>query len=243
MPLVHPGDDIAALICTRAKILDKDIVVVSSTIVSKSEGRIIPLKEVEAGDEARRIAGLTNSDSRFIQVVLDESIEVLLEAPFMLVRSKCGHICVNAGVDRSNVEEEDNVLLLPEDPDASARRIKEGIFKRSNKRVSVVVTDTNGRAFRIGQTGAAIGIAGILPTKDWRGTLDLFGRTLEIKNEAIVDEIAGFGNILMGEGNGGTPVAVIRGLDLYSEAYGIRGILRPKEEDVIRRALLANNHI
>ena len=104
--------------------------------------------------------------------------------------------------------------------------------------MSVILNDTNGRAFRIGQTGAAIGIAGIRPSKDWRGTQDLFGRVLEVKNEAIVDEIAGFANILMGEGSGGTPIVIIRGLDMYDEAYSIKELFRPENEDVIRKALI-----
>ncbi|MDP2845350.1 MAG: coenzyme F420-0:L-glutamate ligase, partial [Candidatus Methanoperedens sp.] len=129
----------------------------------------------------------------------------------------------------------------PEDPDASALKTKDSIFKYTGKKASVVITDTNGRAFRIGQTGAAIGSAGIKATRDWRGTKDLFGRVLEVKNEAVVDEIAGFANILMGEGNGGTPIVIIRGMDLYDESDGIKELFRPEEEDVIRRALKAQS--
>ena len=153
------------------------------------------------------------------------------------MRTRNGSICVNAGIDRSNVEGSLNILLLPASPDESARKIKETVFTIAGKRVSVIITDTNGRAFRIGQTGAAIGIAGIKPTKDWRGTKDLFGRILEVKNEAIADEIAGFANLLMGEGNGGTPIAVIRGMDLYNESSAISDMYRPENEDVIRNAL------
>ncbi len=150
---------------------------------------------------------------------------------------KNGSICVNAGIDHSNVDGHENILLLPDSPDESAKSIKETIFTITGKRVSVVITDTNGRAFRMGQTGAAVGIAGIRATKDWRGTTDLFGRVLEVKNEAIVDEIAGFSNILMGEGNGGTPIAIIRGLDMFYEPGTIQELYRPENEDVIRKAL------
>ncbi|MDL5502381.1 MAG: coenzyme F420-0:L-glutamate ligase, partial [Candidatus Methanoperedens sp.] len=149
-------------------------------------------------------------DPRFVQAVLDESVEILLESPFLLVRIKNGSICVNAGIDHSNVEGSDNILLLPKNPDKSAFDLKKSLFNYTGKNVSVVITDTNGRAFRTGQTGAAIGCAGIKPTRDWRGTKDLFGRVLEVKNEGIVDEIAGFANILMGEGDGGMPIVVIR---------------------------------
>ena len=238
IPLIKKGDDIARILSERTELNEHDIVIISSTIVSKSEGRTVPLGSVKATQRAKIIAKRNDNDPRFVQAVLDESEEVLLESPFLLVRTKHGSICVNAGIDHSNVEGEGNILLLPEDPDKSARKLKEAILKYTGKKVSIVITDTNGRAFRMGQTGAAIGIAGIKPTRDWRGTEDLFGRVLEVKNEAIVDEIAGFANILMGEGSGGTPVVVIRGLELYHESYGIKELYRPESEDVIRKALL-----
>ncbi len=237
IPLIKQGDDIARILSEKAELKEHDIVIISSTIVSKSEGRIISLDDVKVTEKAKTIAKRNNNDPRFVQAVLDESEEILLESPFLLVRIRNGSICVNAGIDRSNVEGSENVLLLPEDPDASALDIKKSIFKYTGKKVSVIITDTNGRAFRMGQTGAAIGIAGIKATRDWRGTKDLFGRVLEVKNEAVVDEIAGFANILMGEGNGGTPIVIIRGLDLYHESYGIKELYRPEEEDVIRKAL------
>jgi len=237
IPLIGPGDNIASLICENTELEEHDVVVISSTIVSKSENRLLPLKNIKVTERARNIAKKNNNDPGFVQAVLDESEEVLIESPFLLVRTGNGSICVNAGIDRSNVPGSENILLLPESPDESARQIKESVFSYAGKKVSVMITDTNGRAFRIGQTGAAIGIAGIRPTRDWRGTKDLFGRVLEVKNEAIVDEIAGFANLLMGEGDGGTPVVIIRGLDLYDESYGINELYRPEKEDVIRQCL------
>ncbi len=237
IPLIKQGDDIIRILSEKTELKEHDIVVISSTIVSKSEGRIISLNNVTATERAKLIAKRDNNDPRFVQAVLDESDEILLESPFLLVRTRNGSICVNAGIDRSNVEGQDNILLLPKDPDESALKIKNSIFKYTGKKVSVIITDTNGRAFRIGQTGAAIGVAGIKATRDWRGTKDLFGRVLEVKNEAVVDEIAGFANILMGEGNGGMPIVIIRGLNLYHESYEIKELFRPEEEDVIRRAL------
>ncbi len=237
IPLIKAGDDIARILCEKNELKPHDIVVISSTIVSKSEGRIIPLESVKPTRRAKTIAKSNQNDPRFVQAVLDESDEVLLESPFLLVRTRNGSICVNAGIDRSNVEGSENILLLPKDPDKSAVEIKQSIFKYTGKKVSVIITDTNGRAFRMGQTGAAIGIAGIKPTRDWRGTKDLFGRLLEVKNEAIVDELAGFANILMGEGSGGTPIVILRGLNLYHESHGIKELFRPEEEDVIRKAL------
>ncbi|VVB95792.1 Coenzyme F420:L-glutamate ligase [uncultured archaeon] len=241
IPLIKKGDDIARILSEQTELKEHDIVVISSTIVSKSEGRIVPMDTVKATQRAKIIAKRNDNDPRFVQAVLDESEEVLLESPFLLVRTRNGSICVNAGIDHSNVEGSDNILLLPEDPDKSARKLKESILKYTGKNVSVVITDTNGRAFRMGQTGAAIGIAGIKATRDWRGTEDLFGRVLEVKNEAVVDEIAGFANILMGEGNGGMPVVIIRGLNLYHESYGIRELFRPEKEDEIRKALKARS--
>ena len=237
IPLIKAGDDLARILNGKTELKEHDIVVISSTIVSKSEGRIVSLDNVNVTEKAKTIAKRNDNDPRFVQAVLDESEEILLESPFLLVRTRNGSICVNAGIDHSNVEGEKNILLLPDDPDKSARQIKESIFKYTSKKVSVVITDTNGRAFRIGQTGAAIGIAGIKASRDWRGTKDLFGRVLEVKNEAVVDEIAGFANILMGEGNGGTPIVIIRGMGMYHESYGIRELFRPEKEDVIRRAL------
>ncbi len=237
IPLIRPEHDIASLITENAELEEHDIVVISSTVISKSENRVLPLDNMKVTARAKNIARKNQNDPRFVQAVLDESQEVLIESPFLLVRTKNGSICVNAGIDHSNVDGAENILLLPKAPDESARKIKDSLLELTGKNVSVIITDTNGRAFRIGQTGAAIGIAGIKPTRDWRGTKDLFGRVLEVKNEAVVDEIAGFANILMGEGNGGTPVVVIRGLGLYHESYGIQGLYRSEKEDEIRKAL------
>jgi coenzyme F420-0:L-glutamate ligase/coenzyme F420-1:gamma-L-glutamate ligase len=243
IPLIKKGDDIASIFLEREELREHDIFVISSTVVSKSEGRIISLETVKPTKRAKLIAMNNKIDPRFVQVVLDESTEILLDSPFLLVRIKTGSICVNAGIDHSNVEGCDNVLLLPEDPDKSAMDIKRSLFDYTGKNVSVIITDTNGRAFRTGQTGAAIGCAGIKPTRDWRGTKDLFGRILEVKNEGIADEIAGFANIMMGEGNGGIPIVIIRGLDLYNESNGIKELYRPESEDEIRNAILKSRAI
>ncbi|HMB45050.1 MAG TPA: coenzyme F420-0:L-glutamate ligase [Candidatus Methanoperedens sp.] len=243
IPLIKKGDDIARILIQRAQLREHDIFVISSTVVSKSEGRIISLEIVNPTERAKLISMKNNVDPRFVQAVLDESMEILLDFPFLLVRIKNGSICVNAGIDHSNVEGCDNILLLPEDPDKSALDLKRSLFNYTGKNVSVIITDTNGRAFRTGQTGAAIGCAGIKPTRDWRGTKDLFGKVLEVKNEGIADEIAGFANIMMGEGNGGMPMVIIRGLDLYSESNGIKELYRPESEDVICKAILKSRSI
>ncbi|VVB53194.1 Coenzyme F420:L-glutamate ligase [uncultured archaeon] len=243
IPLIKKGDDIARILTQRTQLSEHDIIAISSTVISKSEGGVISLKNMKFTERAELIAINNKTDPRFVQAVLDESVEILLESPFLLVRMKNGSICVNAGIDHSNVDGSDNILLLPQDPDKSASGLKKSLFNYTGKNVSVIITDTNGRAFRIGQTGAAIGCAGIKPTRDWRGTKDLFGRVLEVKNEGIVDEIAGFSNILMGEGDGGLPIVVIRGLDLYSESDGIKELYRPENEDVIRKAILKSRSV
>jgi coenzyme F420-0:L-glutamate ligase/coenzyme F420-1:gamma-L-glutamate ligase len=237
IPLIKPGDNIGNIISERTKLEEHDIIIISSTVVSKSENMIRSINNISVTERAKNIALKNGIDPEFVQIVLNESIEVLLESPFLLVGMKNGNICVNAGIDRSNVEGSANVLLLPKDSDESAKKIKDELFKLTGKKVSVIITDTNGRAFRIGQTGAAIGIAGIKAMRDWRGTRDLFGRVLEVKNEGVVDELACFANLMMGEGDGGNPVVVIRGLEMYDESSVIRDLFRPENEDEIRKAL------
>jgi coenzyme F420-0:L-glutamate ligase/coenzyme F420-1:gamma-L-glutamate ligase len=236
IPLIKKDDDIADIICQRVEIENYDVLVLASTIISKAEGSIIDPDTILPTSEAKRISNKTEMEPEFVQAVLDESIEVILESPIFLVRHKCGNICINAGIDRSNVEK--GLLLLPSDPDKSAKKLQNDFFRLTGKLVSVIITDTNGRAFREGQTGFAIGAAGLKTHHDWRGSTDLFGTVLEVANEAITDELAGFANYLMGEGDWGTPVVVIRGLDVYSNSDGVDAMYRSPEIDVIRSALL-----
>jgi len=160
IPLAEAGDDLAEIICKNAR-------------------RVTRLAAIEPSGRAIAIAERNESDSRFVQAVLDESEEILLESPFLLVKTGGGNICVNAGIDGSNIDS-GRIILLPEDSDRSAKNIRESIFSMTDKTVSVIITDTNGRAFRDGQIGVAIGISGIAPTKDWRGSCDLFGNVLEV---------------------------------------------------------------
>lgn len=236
IPLIQKGDDIGAIISELAQLQHQDIVLIASTVVSKSEGRVLALNDIAPREDANRIAHINQEDPRFVQAVLDESDEMLIEVPFMLTKIRCGHICVNAGVDRSNAED-GFILLLPENPDASAKRIKDTIFDRTGKRVGIVITDTCGRPFRIGQTGVAIGCAGVPAVKEWKEK-DLFGRELKATNEAIVDGLAGFANLLMGEGNGATPVVIIRGVEWEECGDGVRKIYMLEKEDMIKKALL-----
>jgi coenzyme F420-0:L-glutamate ligase / coenzyme F420-1:gamma-L-glutamate ligase len=232
IPLVRAGDDITDFL-RDLDLCDGDIVVIASTIISKAEGLIRRLESITPSERAVRIAAGLNEDPRFIEAVLGQSVEILIEEPFLLVESKFGQVCVNAGLDRSNVEE-GFVLLLPDDPSQSAKQIRARIFERYGKNVAVIITDTCGRSFREGQTGVGIGFAGIAPMKDWRGTRDLVGKVLEITNEGVGDEIAGLANLMMGEGAGGVPIVIVRGITYEDRACQV---FRSKETDVIRKAI------
>lgn len=235
LPLIKPGDDLAKLIAEAFELEDGDIVAICSTVVSKAEGRFADLKQYKPTDEARKIAERLDIEPEFAQAVLDESEEILIDFPFLLVKAKFGNICVNAGIDRSNVES-GKILLPPLDPDGSARRIRKKLEKLTGKRVGVIITDTNGRCFRRGVVGFAIGISGVEAMRNWVGELDLFGNRLEMTIECVADEIAAFANLMMGEGNWGIPVVVFRGLDLLGNG-SMDEIYRSEEEDLIRRSL------
>ncbi len=232
IPLVKEGDDITDFL-QDLDLYDGDIVVIASTIVSKAEGLIRSLESITPSEQAVRIAAGLNEDPRFIEAVLGQSTEILIEKPFLLVESKFGQVCVNAGLDRSNVEE-GFILFLPDDPSQSAKQIRTRIFERYGKTVAVIITDTCGRSFREGQTGVGIGFAGIAPMKDWRGMRDLVGKVLEITNEGVGDEIAGLANLMMGEGAGGVPIVIVRGITYEDHECQV---FRSKETDVIRKAI------
>ncbi|WNY25703.1 coenzyme F420-0:L-glutamate ligase [Methanolapillus millepedarum] len=238
IPLIQKGDDLADLIFKEADLYDNDIVVIASTIVSKSLGLTFYLSDIVPGKEAKRIARLNQKEPEFVQAVLDESLEVFVETPFMLVRNKNRHICINAGIDGSNVGG-GRLLKLPNNPDGCATAIGEKLEKLTGKKISVIITDTNGRAFKEGQTNVAIGLYKIKALRTWIGEKDLFGYVLEISEEAVVDEIAGAANLIMGEGANGYPVVIVRGLDLYTpEKTSIMEFYRKKEDDVIVKGLL-----
>lgn len=235
LPEIREGDDLAALVDERIDLQEGDVLCVASTVVSKAEGRTADLTDYEAGECARDIAGRIErvageeKDPRFAQAVLEESEEVLVEAPFLLVVTQFGHVTVNAGIDRSNVPGAD-LLLLPEDPSASAHRLHEALD------VPVVVTDTSGRPFRYGQRGVAIGWAGTPANRDWRGEHDREGRELDVTVQCVVDELAGAANLITGEGDGGTPAAIVRDWS-FGEHAGTDELFRTEEDDLVRQAL------
>jgi len=233
LPIIHAGDDLAALICERTAFEDGDILCIASSVSAKANGQTRNLTEIEPTERAKAIAAAAGEDPRFIQVILDTSVDVLLESPFILAAVPCGHIGVRAGVDRSNVED-DTAIILPPDPMAAAAGIREDIRRITGRSVAVILTDTCGRAFRRGQIGHAVGWSGVPAIRDFRGDTDLFARPLTITEEAVVDEIAGFANIVMGESNNGVPAVVVRGLPVWQGHD--RLYFRP-EEDVMRQAL------
>lgn len=236
IPLIKEGDDIASIICENTTIEDNDIVVIASTIVAKAEGRMFRLEDISPEERALAIASKHDLDARFVQAVLDRSKEVLVDYPIFLVETHNGHVCIKAGIDESNVDI-GHLADLPSNPDESTARIGSAIEQITGKKISAILTDTNGRAFKIGQTGIAIGVYNIHPVKNWKGQKDLFGNILEITEEAIADEIAGAANLLMGEGDGGYPVVIIRGLELRSEESSIQEMYRSDREDIIKKGL------
>ncbi len=237
LPEVRAGDDLAGLIADQVDLRAGDVVCVASTIVSKAEGRQTDLAQFPAGKRAesiaRRVSELAGEqkDPRFAQAVLEESDQLLLEHPIMLAVTRFGHVTVNAGIDRSNVPDAD-MLLLPEDPNASARRLHDRLGAQ------VVVTDTSGRPFRYGQRGVALGWAGVPAARDWRGERDREGREMHATVQAVVDELAAAANLLTGEGAGGTPVAVVRGWE-FGDHAGSDDLFRDPADDLVRAAIQA----
>jgi coenzyme F420-0:L-glutamate ligase/coenzyme F420-1:gamma-L-glutamate ligase len=233
LPLITEGDDITSLICERFSLKEGDILSLASTVYSKAKGYVRDLSTVIPSEKAKEIAARDNEDPRFVQVVLDEAVEVLIEKPFILSQMSYGHIGVRSGVDRSNIKD-GFVILLPPDPMAGADEVRERVQHIAGVSVGVIITDTVGRAFRRGQTGNAIGWSGIHAIRDFRGDTDLFGHPLLITEEAVVDEIAGFANFVMGESDQGIPAVVFSGCGTWK---GHDTLYFSPHEDIIRSAL------
>jgi coenzyme F420-0:L-glutamate ligase/coenzyme F420-1:gamma-L-glutamate ligase len=223
LPEVGAGDDLAALIAGAADLRDGDVVVVAQKVVSKAEGALVPLVPGEDAAAARR------------RLAVEHARRVVVDAPFTVVtETPHGLVCANGGIDASNVPE-GFVLLLPDDPDASARRIREGLRERTGATVAVVVSDTFGRPWRMGQTDVAIGAAGIAVLRDERGGRDRQGRVLEVTEAAVADELAGAADLVRRKG-GGVPVVVVRGLRYDAGPdRGAAALIRPAADDLFRR--------
>jgi coenzyme F420-0:L-glutamate ligase/coenzyme F420-1:gamma-L-glutamate ligase len=241
--MVEPGADLAALIVdgvARAgeTLRDRDVVVVAQKIVSKSENRYVDLRSIVPSEPATMLAREVDKDPRLVEVILRESDEVVrYRTGVLVVAHRLGYVLANAGVDQSNIthdEELDRVLLLPENPDRSAERLREELRQRSGADVGVIVNDSLGRPWRNGTVGVALGAAGVTCLQDLRGTADLFGRTLRVTEVGVGDELASAASLLMGQAGEATPVILARGIDLGASGTGASALLRPKSLDLFR---------
>jgi len=239
LPEILPGDDLATLIRNAARaqreaIRDGDIVVIAQKIVSKSEGRIVRLADVVPGERAQEMAAESGKDARQLEVVLSECAKIVRwERGILICETRHGFVCANAGVDRSNAGAPDTVVLLPVDPDASAARLRDAFRKAANANVSVVVTDTFGRAWREGHTNIAIGLAGLPALKRYVGQRDPEGYELRVTEIAVADEIAGAAELVMGKLDR-CPVALVRGFTLDEPAATAQEYVRPADRDLFR---------
>jgi coenzyme F420-0:L-glutamate ligase/coenzyme F420-1:gamma-L-glutamate ligase len=247
---IKKGDDIAQIIYKSCKnenltLREGDIILIAQTIITKSIGRIKDLSEINPSQKAyeiyNKIKPLANAKNiplkspELIQVILDESKKILRAEHVIITETHQGFICANAGIDKSNIEGETKIGLLPKDPDLEAEKIRRKIQKLTGKKIAVIITDSFGRPFRIGSVGVALGVAGISPLKDQRGKKDLYGKTLQSTIIGQIDNLASSAQLLMGEANEGLPVVIVRGYKYkYDEDANISSIIRGSENDLFR---------
>lgn len=245
-PLIQSGDNIAKIVVETArknglKLEEGDVIAIAQKIFSKAEKRVIRLKDVVPSKKAERIAKITGKSPKFVELVLRETKKVVKASrEVLLVEDKRGLICINAGIDKSNVEGRGNFVLLPENPDESAEKCRMEVKRLTGKNVAVIVCDTYSRPFRRGQVNFAIGVAGINPFKDYRGKRDLFGQILKVKNVAVIDEIAAAAELLMGQATEARPVVIFKGLkDVidFCEKCSMKELHISSEEDLFSNAL------
>ncbi len=245
IPLINPGDDLAthiteALPFSNVDLQDGDVLAVTQKIVSKAEDRFRNLSQVIPSQEAITIAEKVEKDPRFVELVLEESKSILRMRPgTLIVEHRLGFVCANAGIDHSNVQNlggssEDWVLLLPENPDASADSIRRRIKEMSGKSVAVLVIDSHGRAWRNGTVGVAVGFAGMPGLVDFRGRPDLFGYQLRVTQVAVADELAAAASLLMGQSDEFVPVIHVRGFPYALREGSLAELIRPRELDLFR---------
>jgi coenzyme F420-0:L-glutamate ligase/coenzyme F420-1:gamma-L-glutamate ligase len=236
IPELRDGDDLAGHLAdaaarSAAGLRDADVVVVAQKAVSKVEGRVVSLDDVTASDRARELAG--DGDPRHVEVILRESARVVrVRPPLVIAETPHGFVCASAGVDASNARGPDTLVLLPIDPDASAVRLRAALRERTGADVGVIVSDSFGRPWRQGTTDVALGVAGLTPLLDLRGTVDGVGYELHATQIAVADELAGAAELVFGK-TSGIPAAVVRGLDLRGDGVG-RDLLIPPERDLFR---------
>ena len=230
---IEPNDDISKLIINSEEIHNGDILVIAQKIISKQEGRIVELSSVIPSLLAEGISSEYEKNPHLVELILNESKQIIrMEHGILIVETNNGFICANAGIDESNVKN-GFATLLPLNSDASAENIRKEILKKINKTVSVIVADTFGRPFRMGQTNCAIGVSGMNPILDYAGTKDSFEKTLRITAIAIADELCSAAELVMKKATN-CPVAVIRGYDFKNENSSISDLIRPQNEDLFR---------
>jgi coenzyme F420-0:L-glutamate ligase/coenzyme F420-1:gamma-L-glutamate ligase len=245
IPLVQPGDDLAQLILaglerTALILQDADILVLAQKIVSKTEGCLVNLATVQPSPRACLLAEQTDKDPRLVELNLRESAKVLRIRPgTMIVEHRLGFICANAGIDHSNVagegdEQAEWVLLLPQDPDASARALRQKLEESSGAHLGVMIIDSHGRAWRLGTVGVAIGLAGVPGVVDLRGQADLFDYKLRITEVGAADELAAAASLVMGQAGERTPVVHVRGFPYTLRESSLKEMLRPIDQDLFR---------
>jgi coenzyme F420-0:L-glutamate ligase/coenzyme F420-1:gamma-L-glutamate ligase len=235
IPEVEEGDDLGTLLvesAVRAGGFESgDVLVVAQKVVSKAEGRVVSLAGVEPSPEALELAA--DEDPRRLEVILQETAEIVRSRPPLVIAETAhGFVCASAGVDASNAKGEDTLVLLPLDPDASARRIRDAVHERARVKVGVIVSDSFGRAWRLGTTDVALGVAGLTPLLDFRGTRDAAGYELHATQIALADEIAGAAELVMGKSDG-IPAAIVRGVSIEGDGAGA-DLLMPRERDLFR---------
>lgn len=244
-PVIQNGDDLADLIHAALKgnridLRDGDVLVIAQKVISKAEGRKVDLNTVNISEEAQALADLADKDPRVVELILKESNQVLRHRPgLIVVEHKLGFVCANAGIDRSNVKqggdaEHESVLLLPEDPDRSAREIRKALEKIWAQRIGVLIIDSHGRAWRNGTVGISIGLSGLPGIVDLRGEPDLFGNELKVTLIAAVDELAAAASLMMGQADEGYPVVHVRGFPYPLRDGSFAEIPRDLEDDLFR---------
>jgi coenzyme F420-0:L-glutamate ligase/coenzyme F420-1:gamma-L-glutamate ligase len=244
-PDITEGDDLAVLIASAINknelvLEDGDVLVLAQKIVSKAEGRMIKLTTVEPSEKAHNYAALTQKDPRLIELILRESRQVLrTRQNLIIVEHNLGFICANAGIDHSNVHgpwgnPEDWVLLLPENPDRSADQIRKILEEKSKRQIGVLIIDSHGRAWRLGTVGAAIGLSGMPGLVDLRGNPDLYDYKLRVTQVGAADELAAAASLVMGQGNEGTPVVLVKGFPYSLREGSLKELIRPEELDLFR---------
>jgi coenzyme F420-0:L-glutamate ligase/coenzyme F420-1:gamma-L-glutamate ligase len=243
VPMVQPGDDLAGILisaCKKAGLApaDGDVLVVAQKIVSKAEGRYVDLTTIAPSPQAQRLAAEVEKDARLVEVILRESRRVVRHRPgVLIVEHRLGFILANAGVDRSNIDPHaagEPVLLLPQDPDASAADLRARFARAFNRAPAVIITDSWGRAWRRGSIGVALGAAGMPALMDLRGQSDLFGHTLRVTQTGFADEVACAASLIMGQGNEGRPAVLVRGVAWHGEFSAAATLIRSPEEDLFR---------